>query len=289
MAELALEASKHWLLREALISGLEGSEWDFITQLNESKELPNSLKGLQHLLHSLAEATASQSDGVDLGHLIKYFVDRSTSWNDADAALLAGLDRYFHAHSRGPRLLTQSPFPNNKADLPWNPALQSIHHRLSPWISWPGHANYATALEKAARTRNKLMEDASIASHAEAYQMVCAGCHGFPGEGLKNQAPPLHKADWVLDSKDRLIQIALHGAHSPIYVGGQLYQSPDILSEMPPLSVLENELLASILTYIRQAWGHAFDPIDSNEVARVRAATAGRQTPWTEKELLSIP
>jgi mono/diheme cytochrome c family protein len=68
-----------------------------------------------------------------------------------------------------------------------------------------------------------------------------------------------------------------------------LYQSPDILSEMPPLSVLENEVLASILSYIRQAWGHASDPIDSNEVARVRAATVGRQTPWTEKELLSIP
>ena len=289
MAELALEASKHWLLREALISGLEGFEWDFITQLNESKDLPSSSKGLQRLLRSLAEATASQSDGVDLGHLIKYLVDRSTSWNDADAALLDGLDRYFRAHSRGPRLLTQSPFPTKKDDLPWNPALQSIHHRLSPWISWPGHPHYATALEKAAKTRNERMEDASMASHAEAYQMVCAGCHGSRGEGLKNQAPPLHQADWVLGSKDRLIRIALHGAQGPIHVGGQLYQSPDILSEMPPLSVLENEVLASILTYIRQAWGHASDPIDSNEVSRVRAATAGRQTPWTEKELLSIP
>ena len=203
--------------RETMMSWLEGSEWDFITQLNESKDLPSSSKGLQHLLHSLAEATASQSDGIDLGHLIKYLVDRSTSWNDADAALLDALDRYFHAHSRGPRLLTQSPFPNKKADLPWNPALQSIHHRLSPWISWPGHPNYATALEKAARTRNELMEDASIASHAEAYQMVCAGCHGYRGEGLKKQAPPLHKADWVLRSKDRLIRIALHGAHGPIH------------------------------------------------------------------------
>ena len=76
MAELALEASKHWLLREALISGLEGSEWDFISQLNESKDLTSSSKELQHLLHSLAEATASQSDGVDLGHLIKNLVDR---------------------------------------------------------------------------------------------------------------------------------------------------------------------------------------------------------------------
>ena len=93
----------------------------------------------------------------------------------------------------------------------------------------------------------------------------------------------------MLGSKDRLIRIALHGAQGPIHVGGQLYQSPDILSEMPPLSVLENEVLASILTYIRQAWGHASDSIDSKEVARVRATTAGRQTPWTEKELLSIP
>ena len=73
----------------------------------------------------------------------------------------------------------------------------------------------------------------------------------------------------------------------PIHVSGQLYQSPDILSEMPPLSVLENEI--GLHSYHPSRWGHASDPIDSNEVSRVRAATAGRQTPWTEKELLSIP
>jgi mono/diheme cytochrome c family protein len=52
--------------------------------------------------------------------------------------------------------------------------------------------------------------------------------------------------------------------------------------------VLDDRQVASILTYARREWGHVADPIDPEDVARVRAQTKDRTDAWTEKELLKV-
>ena len=58
---------------------------------------------------------------------------------------------------------------------------------------------------------------------------------------------------------------------------------------MPPVgSVLSDDQIASVLTYIRREWGQAGSPVDPGTVRAVRAATAARTRPWTDKELIAI-
>lgn len=121
------------------------------------------------------------------------------------------------------------------------------------------------------------------------YQQTCAGCHGANGEGLKAQAPPLERSEWVIGSPDRLIRIVLQGMQGPLHVQGKRYAPPEILAEMPPLSVLEDSHLSSILNYIRNEWGDPAKWIKPADVDRIRQQTAGREIPWNETELLEIP
>jgi mono/diheme cytochrome c family protein len=57
---------------------------------------------------------------------------------------------------------------------------------------------------------------------------------------------------------------------------------------MPAMETLDDGQLAAILTYIRGAWGHRAAPVSAESIARVRAATASRQTPWTKEELAAV-
>jgi putative membrane-bound dehydrogenase-like protein len=105
----------------------------------------------------------------------------------------------------------------------------------------------------------------------EAFLTYCAPCHQTDGSGMEHLAPPLRQSTWVLGSEDPLIRIALHGLR------GQLV--------MPAMGTLDDQQLSGILTYIRGAWGHSAGPVAAATVARVRAASEGRRTPWTREEL----
>ena len=59
---------------------------------------------------------------------------------------------------------------------------------------------------------------------------------------------------------------------------------------MPPVGgALDDEQIASVLTYVRREWGHTADPVDAAAVTAVRSASAGRTRPWTDAELKSHP
>jgi mono/diheme cytochrome c family protein len=107
----------------------------------------------------------------------------------------------------------------------------------------------------------------------ESFVTYCAPCHQTDGTGMERLAAPLRGSPWVLGPEEPLIRIALHG------LKGQLV--------MPAMGTLDDQQLAGILTYIRTAWGHTAGPVAADSVARVRAATEGRKTPWTREELSS--
>ena len=88
---------------------------------------------------------------------------------------------------------------------------------------------------------------------------------------MERLAAPLRRSPLVLGREDSLIRIALQG------LKGELL--------MPAMGTLDDQQLAAILTYIRTAWGHAASPIAAETVARVRAGSEGRTSPWTRDEL----
>ncbi|HEX8912985.1 MAG TPA: cytochrome c, partial [Humisphaera sp.] len=110
---------------------------------------------------------------------------------------------------------------------------------------------------------------------------LCAVCHQPSGLGMAGVAPPLVDSEWALGAPERPVKIVLHGLVGPIKVGKQQWES-----EMPGLKALDDETIASILTYVRREWGHESSPVDPKLVAKVRAENAGRgDQQFTAEEL----
>jgi len=56
---------------------------------------------------------------------------------------------------------------------------------------------------------------------------------------------------------------------------------------MPPSKAFVNdEEVAALVTYLRDAWGNNASAVTPQQVAQVRQATADRTSPWTEAELM---
>jgi hypothetical protein len=84
----------------------------------------------------------------------------------------------------------------------------------------------------------------------------------------------------VLGHQDYPIKALLHGLTGPL--NGTTY--PDVMIGMGQNT---DEWVAAILSYVRNSFGNRAPLVTSAQVARNRAATSGRKTPWTVTELES--
>ena len=84
-----------------------------------------------------------------------------------------------------------------------------------------------------------------------------------------------------------MAKIVLHGIHGKIEVNGKVYD-PD--KGVPPMtafgSILKDDEIADVLTYVRNSWGNQAAPVLPETVKKVRAATNDRSTVWKPEELL---
>ncbi len=97
---------------------------------------------------------------------------------------------------------------------------------------------------------------------------TCSVCHQSDGVGVANVFPPLAKADFLTADPNRAIAIVLNGLTGPITVNGQNYNSV-----MPPMSQLNDDEIANILTYTLNSWGNKGGHITAQQVAQVRKTT----------------
>jgi mono/diheme cytochrome c family protein len=116
----------------------------------------------------------------------------------------------------------------------------------------------------------------------ELYQR-CAVCHMLTGEGMKPAYRSLVGSVWATGPADRAIALMLHGIRGPIRDGGVTY-AMDMLPYGTGTALTDAEV-ADVLTYVRTSWGNHASPITREQVARVRAATAGRTAPYSAAEL----
>ncbi|MEM1227781.1 MAG: PVC-type heme-binding CxxCH protein [Planctomycetota bacterium] len=125
---------------------------------------------------------------------------------------------------------------------------------------------------------------------SEIYQREshCATCHLTHGKGNANVYPPLVASPWVLGDKDRLIKLTLHGLWGKMVVDGKSY---DPARGVPPMtafrSLLKNDELAAVLTFVRNTWGNKGSMVHADEVQRVREESIARTTFWTPEGLLA--
>jgi mono/diheme cytochrome c family protein len=155
----------------------------------------------------------------------------------------------------------------------WGPALAANQLHF-------GSAAQADYLKKLLGTPRKAMS-----AGENIYEMACLPCHQPEGKGLPGVYPPLAGSDWVRGDKERVIRVVLHGLTGPVTVAGQNFGHTPASVPMPAMGGLEDAQLAELLTFVRGEFGAGASPVTAAEVKAVRAATAGREKPWTVGEL----
>jgi len=113
----------------------------------------------------------------------------------------------------------------------------------------------------------------------------CSTCHQADGGGLSASGfPGLVGTKWVLGSEERLIKIVLHGMQGPIEVNGNKY--PGQVPMTPFGGMLNDEEVAAVLTYVRNAFGNQAPVITPEKVKAVREATNEKKGFYSPDELL---
>jgi mono/diheme cytochrome c family protein len=144
--------------------------------------------------------------------------------------------------------------------------------RVLDRVSWPGKAGAAPAAPALTAA-----EQQRFTAGQTVYTARCQVCHQPNGLGQPKVASALVGSPHVNGPTSRLARIVLNGKEGTVGL-------------MPPMAtVLTDEQVAAVLTYIRRSWGNQASPIDSPVIARVRTAAAGRTRPWTEADLAAIP
>ncbi|UWX55982.1 c-type cytochrome [Maribacter litopenaei] len=113
----------------------------------------------------------------------------------------------------------------------------------------------------------------------------CITCHQESGTGLQQAGyPTLVNQQWVTGDEERLIKLALHGLYGPMDVMGNHYEGQ--VPMMPFKGLLNDEEVAAVLTYVRNAFGNKASVIKPESVKKIREATKDRNDFYTPDELL---
>jgi mono/diheme cytochrome c family protein len=117
----------------------------------------------------------------------------------------------------------------------------------------------------------------------QVYSGNCANCHQASGTGQPGSYPPLGGSEYVNGDLTTLSCIMLHGLQGPVTVEGGDYGS----QQMPGwATVLNDDKLAAVMTYIRASWGNKSNPVKAEDVSAARAKFAGQADAYTKDSLM---
>ena len=127
------------------------------------------------------------------------------------------------------------------------------------------------------------------------YKSVCIACHKADGNGDANPSqpyPPLAASEWVVGSEasaSRQVRILLYGLQGNISVKGKSYSG-----QMPAQGgAMKDYEIASVLTYVRNSFGHKLDadeaiPGVSTSLVKAVRTKLGKREAFTAAELQKI-
>ncbi|MEM9928570.1 MAG: PVC-type heme-binding CxxCH protein, partial [Bacteroidota bacterium] len=116
----------------------------------------------------------------------------------------------------------------------------------------------------------------------------CVTCHQKNGKGLRPSGfPPLQASHWVTEDPTRLAKVLLKGLIGPITIDGHTY--PGQVPMTPYENLLNNEEMANVMTYIRNAFGNRASAVSAEFVAGVReeVKASGKKGYYTAEELIA--
>ncbi len=278
-SKIAFDISKKFLAsygqlpvaRDVVMSSLEDRESDMLDML--LMEWRNYDQNHEIFIEMLATAIANTSEAKEVQDVMGLLdTDYSEDRLWVRSAIINGIINSRGSNDAGEIVLSRQPAFLKQKDLP-----EALRQKLT----WPGKPT-----EQLLGTGKVVDLDGKVfALGRQKFLNLCANCHGTEGEGMKRFAPPLKNSEWVTGTDYKLAMILLHGLEGPVTVNGKVYDIPDILPNMPSFSTLQNEDIAAITTYIRNAWGHAATPIKSGTIGGIRFRTQGQIAPWKVSEL----
>ncbi len=281
LAGIITTNSESPLIRDAVMSSLEGREFPFLQTLLKSPDWQQQSQPKEIFLETLTTSIINKRDSKELFDLLALLnVDKSSFGWKQKTMLTALTIQQSSLAKTGPIKLSAAPPVLTQPNPPFDP---SRLETLASMFQWPGHTPQAVA--QAGKSILNDQEREQFALGRQNYLTTCAGCHGTDGAGIARFAPPLAGSEWVTGDGKRLALIILHGIEGAIDVAGKNYNSPDILPVMPAHSTLDDRSIATILTYIRNEWGNNAGAISGRLVGGTRVTSQGRVVPWTPAEL----
>ena len=271
-------------LRDAFYSGLAGREVSLIERLAADPSWPAADAEANAIVTGLARGVWGSREVPAIQRLIAMAAAQPPAASARTAAIIDGIV----GASTGPgvsRRPIQFPSePDGWSGLLANPDLKARLERAtapapstSDLLLWPGKPGVTATIAPPPLTGAEL---ARFDAGKGVFSSVCAACHQLDGRGQNGLAPPLLDSDWILGSPQASVRIIMYGLSGAISVNGRSY-----IGEMPGLGALDDDQIASVLTYLRREWGHTAAPVDPELVKSIRAATAGRVNPWGWREL----
>jgi mono/diheme cytochrome c family protein/glucose/arabinose dehydrogenase len=138
-------------------------------------------------------------------------------------------------------------------------------------IEWPGKPGVAAPVPALTAEQQQRFD-----AGRDVYRNLCQACHQPDGRGQERVAPSLIGSALALAAPEIPARILLSGKEGPVGL-------------MPPVgSVLSDDQIAGVLTYIRREWDQTGTPVDPAQVRTVRAQTVSRTRPWTHDELMAM-
>jgi mono/diheme cytochrome c family protein len=281
------------IFRVAALNAATGRELEAIQSVLAEKAFAGSMQTAA-MLNDLAECVTRSRSADRIEKLLELIATRVTLEPKAAEAMLSGVvDALYpggnnnnNGRSRtpapAPRHLRLNREPPSLAPLlkSADPKLASLADRAQAAMSWPNKPGDTTPpLKPLTEEQQK-----RFIAGRELFSQTCATCHQPSGLGQDGVAPPLVDSEWVLGPDARVARIVLNGLHGPMQVGKK---TVDL--EMPGLKTMDDEQLASILTYVRREWGHEGNAVEPSTLAKVRKETESRgDLQWTMEELMGV-
>lgn len=257
-------------LVSAVLSGLAGREDRFVEALARETRTDNSAMAVA----TATTAVMKSNDAARITRTLALAAEPKTpAW--ARSAVLDGVERFLPKMSDGKTLaatLPAEPRPLVELAARKDGAESKRADKLVGLLRWPGKPGMAAL--KAVDLSPE--EQARFERGKTQFATLCAACHQPEGQGLAGLAPALVNSRWALADERITSRIVLVGKARENLV-------------MPGLrAVLDDEAIASVLTFVRNSWGHAAGPVSPQVVAEARAATVKREEPFSETELAGL-
>ncbi len=287
LLELMLSDASSQAMRSAVLSGIGGREFSFLTLLTPHLYMANERPGLGELLKELVRCATIEGRHETLDALVDHWIglevrkewglERDNAWQilAVTEGMLAGRPKSGTGEFRPiqlsskPSILAAVSGGSPQSEKEWG------EHEFLQWITWPGGPNSDAEPIRALTAEEQLQFDHGRQIYAD----VCAACHQGSGRGAGGLAPSLRYSPWLLADKKTPIRILLGGLTGPIEVEGKTWNL-----EMPVYDTSHDDV-AAVLTYTRREWGHGAEPITAAEVAAIAEEMEKRTNVWTAEEL----